>query len=103
MHQLKHLVFGNTFSAVSDDQIVTAINNLPSENRQVITLHFRRNTSRKEIANQLNWSASKVHNRITRGITLLKAELNPGYFDQMRQLATTLHNAKRDKKTNNVN
>jgi predicted DNA-binding protein YlxM (UPF0122 family) len=103
MHQLKHLILGNTFFDVSDDQIVTAINNLPVENQRVITLHFLENITRKEIANQLNWSASKVHNRITRGITLLKAELNPGYFDQMRQLATTLYNAKCDQKTNSVN
>lgn len=103
MNNLLHKIGRSDLSEQLLEELRTAINNLPVENRQAITLHFLQNISRKEIANQLDWSASKVHNRITRGITLLKAELNPGYFDQMRQLATTLYNAKPDRKTNNVN
>ena len=57
-----------------------AISGLPEKNQIAIKLHYIDNVSRKEIAIQLNWSSSKVNTKITRGITLLKAELNPDHF-----------------------
>jgi DNA-directed RNA polymerase specialized sigma24 family protein len=68
-------------------QLLHSINELPPQHRQAIELHFLQELSRKQIAIQLGWSYSKVHNRITRGITLLKWKLNPAYFDEMNRIS----------------
>lgn len=100
---LEAKIFSEDFSENEREKIKQQIVNLPMEHRQAIELHFFQQLSRKQIAAQLNWSYSKVHNRITRGITLLKAELNPAYFDQMRKLATALHRSSYpDKATKNA-
>jgi len=70
--------------------IEKAIFELPTEHRQAIELHFLQELSRKQIAIQLGWSYSKVHNRITRGITLLKWKLNPSYFDEMNRISKNI-------------
>jgi DNA-directed RNA polymerase specialized sigma24 family protein len=71
---------------ISQDVILKTISHLPCDNRLVLELHFNQNLSRKQIAERLNWSLSKVHNKITRGITLLKRELHPEYFAEMNTL-----------------
>ena len=63
-----------------------AIKNLPQDNRQAITLHFIEKASRKEIAARLGWPLSKVNSKITRGVSLLKWELNPAAFEKAKQL-----------------
>ena len=64
------------------DALSDAILKLPEENRLAITLYFENNLNRKQIAEELCWSLSKVNQKITRGITLLKLQLNPEYFRQ---------------------
>lgn len=64
----------------SDNSLSEAILNLPDENRVAIDLYFENNLTRKQIASKLGWSVSKVNQKITRGITLLKIKLNPEYF-----------------------
>ena len=65
--------------------ISEAITKLPSENRKALELHFIEKKSRKQIASHLNWSLSKVNQKITRGITLLKYQLHPDYFEEMKK------------------
>ena len=67
----------------SEIAIRNAINTLPQENKEVLNLHYVHNIPRNEIALRLAWSLSKVNQKITRGITLLKYELDPGYFEEM--------------------
>jgi DNA-directed RNA polymerase specialized sigma24 family protein len=99
MQKLKHLIMATENEAICDSILLNAVNHLPEEYKQPIRLHYFNNLSRKEIATQLDWSYSKVHNRITRGITMLKVELNPAYFDQMRTIATTMYKSSSNKKS----
>lgn len=86
MKSLEKYLFGNEQPGLRSASLLAAIAKLPEENQKVIRLHFLDKIPRKEIARQLNWSDTKVHNKITRGITLLKQELNPAYFEEMVQL-----------------
>lgn len=95
---LEAIIFQGNYSDNEIERIKQSILSLPLEYHQPIQLHYFNNLSRKQIAEELNWSYSKVHNRITRGVTLLKAELNPGYFNQMRELATALYMSSSNRK-----
>jgi hypothetical protein len=83
MEELKSLIFPNLSFPFKEDELLQAIELLPDNNKEAIKLSFLKKLSRKEIAAQLNWSFSKVHTKITRGITLLKYHLNPQYFAEM--------------------
>lgn len=85
MKSLSEHIFGNN-KQFSEEIISSSLQNLPTDNRIVITLHFQDSLSKQQIATHLNWSLSKVNAKLTRGITLLKQELNPAYFNQMNQL-----------------
>lgn len=76
----------NSLSKCSVEDFYAAVNGLPEESKTVITLHFMQQVKRQQIATQLNWSISKVNQKITRGITLLKQELNPEYFQEADQI-----------------
>ena len=66
--------------------IFQAIQKLPIDNKMAIEMHFLNGVSRQQIATELNWSISKVNQKITRGITLLKQQLNPEYFREADQI-----------------
>src|SRR5687767_802813 len=68
------------------EKLEESIKKLPEDNRNAIELHFLENIPRKEVARRLNWSLTKVNNKIARGITLLKAELNPEHFSMMEKI-----------------
>ena len=72
------------WKAISD-----AISKLPPDNKNVIELHFVQERTRNEIASDLGWSLSKVNQKITRGITLLKAEVYPEYFQKIDDAIAT--------------
>lgn len=61
------------------------IETLPRDHCIALRLHYGEQLSRKEIAAQLGWSLSKVNQKITRGITLLKFQLDPEYFEEMNK------------------
>jgi len=63
-----------------------AIARLPAEYGVVLDLHFAWGLSRREIAALLGWSTSKVSQRITRGVSLLKYELRPEAFQKAEEL-----------------
>lgn len=66
--------------------LMGAIQDLPHDFKIVIDLYFLKGNSRKQIAVTLGWSLSKVNQKITRGITLLKQELNPDYFQKANEI-----------------
>jgi DNA-directed RNA polymerase specialized sigma24 family protein len=63
-----------------------AIARLPAEYGVVLDLHFAWGLSRREIAALLGWSAGKVSQRLTRGVSLLKYELHPDAFEKAQSL-----------------
>lgn len=69
-----------------ENRLAETIKKLPYANKIAIELHFKNNLSRNQIATQLNWSVSKVNQKITRGITLLKMELNREYFREAEMI-----------------
>jgi len=73
-------------------KLFNGIKNLPLDNCFAIQLHFIDDKSRKQIAGELNWSLGKVNQKITRGITLLKKELNPAHFEAMNKLIAAAGN-----------
>lgn len=89
MKALTFLILSGNDVELDISTLEKAIRSLPPENRQAIELHFIQKLTRKEIATRLGWSYSKVHNRITRGVTLLKWQLNPAYFDEMKRISNT--------------
>ena len=86
MQPLSNRIGLSHLNQVLSRKLIDTIETLPTENRKVIDLHFRRNISRKKIAAELGWSLSKVNTKITRGLTLLKYQLNPDYFTEMNKL-----------------
>lgn len=80
IEKLLKKISGGQNVSFTQEQIKKAISQLPEDNRKAIELYYINNLSKKEIAVQLNWSASKVDNKITRGITLLRSHLIPGFF-----------------------
>jgi len=64
----------------------SAIGELPPDNKKVIQLHFIENVSRKEVAQKLGWSLSKVNTKLTRGISLLRWHCNPAAFEDAKLL-----------------
>ncbi len=70
----------------SVEEFYSAVNGLPEANKTAIILHFIEQLKRQQIATELNWSVSKVNQKITRGITLLKQQLNPEYFRDADQI-----------------
>lgn len=67
---------------LSVEEIRKTLTKLPEENRKAIELYYIRQMPKKEIAESLNWSLHKLNNKLTRGISLLKSSLIPGFFDQ---------------------
>jgi RNA polymerase sigma factor (sigma-70 family) len=63
-----------------------AIAELPTEYRVVLELHYEWGLSRREIAALLEWSSSKVSQRLTRAVSLLKYELHPEAFKKAQVL-----------------
>jgi DNA-directed RNA polymerase specialized sigma24 family protein len=87
---LEAIIFNLDSSDKKQEEIKRHVAALPLEYQQAIQLHYFEECTRKEIAARLNWSYAKVHNRLTRGVTLLKAELNPAYFHSMREIAKNM-------------
>ncbi len=92
MKTLSELIFSKRPELFDQDCIDHAINNLPADNAKVVRLHFIDRIPRKEIASRLNWSLGKVNNKITRGITLLKHQLNPQYYSEIDKTLKFLPN-----------
>ena len=69
-------------ASVDRNTAEAAIAGLPAEYGLVLDLHYGWELSRREIAALLGWSQSKVNQRITRGVSLLKYKLHPEAFDK---------------------
>ncbi len=67
-------------------KLLKAIEKLPDDNRTAITCHYIKRMARKEIVKHLGWPLSKVNGKITRGVTLLKWELNPTALAKAREI-----------------
>jgi DNA-directed RNA polymerase specialized sigma24 family protein len=83
---IQNLLGDGETQRLSIEDIRSAMQKLPPDHCKAIELHFLQQLSRKQIANQLHWSLSKVNAKITRGITLLKYELNPSHFQKMDEV-----------------
>jgi DNA-directed RNA polymerase specialized sigma24 family protein len=58
-------------------EITEAVDELPSDNQQPLRLQYLEGMTRKQVAESLGWTLSKVHRKITRGITLVRKQINP--------------------------
>ena len=76
IEDLLYRIQSNTDAATAERVIAT----LPPEYGQPLELYYVHELSRLEIARRLQCSVSTVSQRLTRGISLLKYQLNPGAF-----------------------
>jgi len=76
IEDLLYRIQSNTDAATAERVIAT----LPPEYGQPLELYYVHELSRLEIARRLQCSVSTVSQRLTRGMSLLKYQLNPGAF-----------------------
>jgi DNA-directed RNA polymerase specialized sigma24 family protein len=62
-------------SKTTISEITTAINELPPDNQRPLRMQYLEGMTRKQIAESLGWTLSKVHRKITRGSSLIKRRL----------------------------
>lgn len=86
MDSLHKKLFPDGRNSFQIQDLEKAILTLPKQNREALYMHYWEKLPRRIIAVKLGWSLSKVSQKITRGITLLKLELNPNYFKSVDEL-----------------
>jgi len=85
MEALVKQLFSATSLPVSKeniDALMTAIDELPADKQRPLRLQYLEGMTRKQIAEHLGWTLSKVHRKISRGIALIQMQLVPTTFDQ---------------------
>jgi DNA-directed RNA polymerase specialized sigma24 family protein len=79
------------FTDEQKKRLQRALDGMPTENRQVLSLYFECGYTRQTIAARLQWSLSKVNNKLTRGVTLVKWRVNSRAFDQAKEIAREIN------------
>jgi DNA-directed RNA polymerase specialized sigma24 family protein len=90
MKELFKRIFSNgeAVTAERTRAILQTIGDLPLDNQKVLQLHFMEEMPISVIAVQLHWSRSKVNNKVTRGISLIKWRVNSGAFEKVKELTS---------------